>query len=435
MRNIARLSDNDRRELFRNTADKMGLNDAIVEKDFWVCFTLDYLFHRSPWKESITFKGGTSLSKAFHLISRFSEDIDLILDWRVLGYGKDEPWEKRSNTKQDAFNKEANARAEVFLSETFCPAVKAGLSQEIGCEANVYIDEKDKQTVIFAYPHLFTNTATLQVIRLEIGALAAWTPAKTAQIEPYAAKYYPKIFEQKETAILTVAPERTFWEKATILHHEANRPEHLEMPQRYSRHYYDLYRMAATPVKEAAFSRLDLLKKVVDFKMKFYPRSWAKYPEAVPGTLKLLPPEYRFAALEADYNSMQDKLKIQMSAKRQEIEKTRRLIRGLYENFVQGILTNDEYFELKADYEHAINALSGEIEVFEKSMDSLDNQLARYRAMEKDAKTLAQDHVLTAELIERLIERIEIDHERNIHVTFRFKNEFQGKAVELCATM
>lgn len=72
---------------------------------------------------------------------------------------------------------------------------------------------------------------------------------------------------------------------------------------------------------------------------------------------------------------------------------------------------------------------------FEKSMDSLDNQLAKYRAMEKDAKTLAQDHVLTAKLIERLIKRIEIDHERNIHVTFRFKNEFQGKAVEPCATM
>ena len=73
MRKIACLSDDDRRELFRNTADKMGLNDAIVEKDFWVCFTLDYLFHRCPWKDSITFKGGTSLSKAFNLISRFSE--------------------------------------------------------------------------------------------------------------------------------------------------------------------------------------------------------------------------------------------------------------------------------------------------------------------------------------------------------------------------
>lgn len=308
MRKVARLADSDRRELFRNTADKMGLNDAIVEKDFWVCFTLDYLFHHSLWKDVITFKGGTSLSKAFHLINRFSEDIDLILDWRILGYDKDEPWENRSNTKQDAFNKEANARAEVFLEKTFCPAIKAGLSQELECEANVYIDEKDKQTVIFAYPNLFTNPAALQVIRLEIGALAAWTPAMQAIIEPYAGEHYPAVFEQKDTLILTVAPERTFWEKATILHHEANRPEHLEMPQRYSRHYYDLYCMAATPVKEAAFSRFDLLKKVVNFKMKFYPRAWAKYSEAIPGTLKLIPPEYRFVALEADYNLMKDML-------------------------------------------------------------------------------------------------------------------------------
>lgn len=308
MRNAARFSDNNKRILFRNTADKMGLNDAIVEKDFWVCFTLDYLFHRSPWKHSITFKGGTSLSKAFGLISRFSEDIDLILDWRVLGFGKDEPWEVRSNTKQDAFNKEANARAEIFLSETFCPSIKAGLSQELGREVDIHIDENDRQTVIFAYPKLFTNAGTLQVIHLEIGALAAWTPTTKAEIVPYAAKYYPNVFEKRGTEVLTVAPERTFWEKATILHHEANRPEHLEMPQRYSRHYYDLYRMAATSVKNIAFSQLDLLKKVVAFKMKFYPRGWAKYPEAIPGTFRLVPPEYRLAALAADYESMKDML-------------------------------------------------------------------------------------------------------------------------------
>lgn len=119
-----------------------------------------------------------------------------------------------------------------------------------------------------------------------------------------------------------------------------------------------------------------------------------------------------------------------MSAKRQEIEKQRRLIRGLYENFVHGILTSDEYFELKAGYEESITVLSGDIEALEKDMDALDDQLVRYRAMEKDAKSLAQDHVLTAELIERLIERIEIDHERNIRVFFRFKSEFQGEAVK-----
>jgi predicted nucleotidyltransferase component of viral defense system len=69
MKNAARLSDNDKQILFRNTVDEMGLSDAIVEKDFWVCFTLDYLFHRSPWKDSVTFKGGTSLSKAYNLIN------------------------------------------------------------------------------------------------------------------------------------------------------------------------------------------------------------------------------------------------------------------------------------------------------------------------------------------------------------------------------
>ena len=226
----------------------------------------------------------------------------------MLGYGKDEPWEKRSNTKQDTFNKEANARAEVFLAEQFCPTIQAELSQELGCEANIYIDEKDKQTVTFAYPHLFTNPATLQVIRFEIGALAAWTPAKIARIEPYAAIYYPKVFCTKGYGYSDRCAGADFWEKATILHHEANRPESSEMPQRYSRHYYDLYRMSMTPVKEAAFARVELLKTVVDFKMKFYPRAWAKYQEAIPGTLKLVPPEYRFAALAADYEAMKDML-------------------------------------------------------------------------------------------------------------------------------
>ena len=96
MRNIARIAAEDREALFHNTAEAMKMTDAIIEKDFWVCYMLDYLFHRCEWKDHIAFKGGTSLSKAYGLIERFSEDIDLILDWRVLGYGIDEPWEQLS---------------------------------------------------------------------------------------------------------------------------------------------------------------------------------------------------------------------------------------------------------------------------------------------------------------------------------------------------
>lgn len=96
MDRIARASAGERRLVFEAAAQRMALAPAVVEKDFWVCYTLDHLFHRSGFAESMVLKGGTSLSKAFGLIERFSEDIDLILDWRLLGYGEDEPWEPRS---------------------------------------------------------------------------------------------------------------------------------------------------------------------------------------------------------------------------------------------------------------------------------------------------------------------------------------------------
>ena len=165
------------RILFRNAAQKTGLHEAIVEKDFWVCLTLDYLFHSCPWKEAFTFKGGTSLSKCYGLIKRFSEDIDLILDWRVLGYGLNEPWKQRSNTKQDAFNKEANSRAKTFLSEQLLPVLKEDMSKILGKEASFYILPEDPQTICFQYPKIFEDSNTMQTIRLEIGALAAWTPS------------------------------------------------------------------------------------------------------------------------------------------------------------------------------------------------------------------------------------------------------------------
>ena len=306
MLKIANASERERRIVFLNTAEKLEIHPAIVEKDFWVCFMLDYLFHRSAWKSNIAFKGGTSLSKSYGLIERFSEDIDLILDWRVLGYEKDEPWEERSNTKQDAFNKEAGTRTEAFLKNEFMPAVIADLKNELGRNVNCYIEDDDPQTVVFAYNRSFEDSAILPVIRLEIGALAAWTPAAEKTITPYAAEQYGRLFKQPSTEILTVLPKRTFWEKVTILHREAYRPENSTVPTRYSRHYYDLYCMANSSVKIEAFSDLDLLDKVVRFKDKFYRCSWAKYDEAKPGTMKLIPSEKNIKVLKDDYEHMKN---------------------------------------------------------------------------------------------------------------------------------
>ncbi|MGN0729223.1 nucleotidyl transferase AbiEii/AbiGii toxin family protein [Treponema sp.] len=306
MYKTARYSEDDLRTLFRNTSVKAGLNEAIIEKDFWVCLMLNYLFHKCEYKDGFTFKGGTSLSKCFNLIKRFSEDIDLILDWRILGYGLNEPWQERSNSKQDKFNKEANARAELFLKETLLPVLQNDLKELLNLKDAFYIDDKDAQTICFKYPAIYKDDSILQIIRLEIGALAAWTPSVVKNVKPYAADYYPKIFETGTSAVRCTSVERSFWEKATILHHEANRPKELPMPRRYSRHYYDLYVMAHSEYKNSAFSRIDLLRKVAEFKMKFYPRKWAEYENAKIGTLKLVPPEYRLKALREDYENMEE---------------------------------------------------------------------------------------------------------------------------------
>ena len=186
MRSLAKESAENLKALFDNTSVKSGLSPAIVEKDFWVCLALDYLFKDSPWRKHLAFKGGTSLSKAFNLIKRFSEDIDLILDWRLIGYGIDEPWRERSNTQQDIFNEQANGKSADFLRDEFVPKLKRGLGEIVARELDIRIDEDDPNTVVFAYPCVFTDSAILREIRIESGSLAAWTPARPRPISPYA---------------------------------------------------------------------------------------------------------------------------------------------------------------------------------------------------------------------------------------------------------
>lgn len=305
MYNIAkRKYDEERENLFINVGAKKKLIPAIIEKDFWVCLVLDYLFSKSEWKNKLIFKGGTSLSKAYGLIERFSEDVDLILDWRELGYEIDEPWEPRSNTKQQKFINDSRDRLFDYIQMTFLPKFKNSLEKELERELDLYIDKNDLGTVCFKYPAFFEDKSILKIIRLEIGALAAWMPSQNTRIKSYAAELYPSIFTVCETNVVTTTPERTFWEKATILHQESFRPEDSNIPDRYSRHYYDLYCLAKSFVKNRAISQPELLKDVADFKSKFYPRNWARYDLARIGTIKLTPTLHSIERLRKDYKEM-----------------------------------------------------------------------------------------------------------------------------------
>jgi hypothetical protein len=141
-------------------------------------------------------------------------------------------------------------------------------------------------------------------VRLEIGPLASWVPSRSRPIKAYAAQVFPEAFSNPTFEVVAIDAERTFWEKATILHQEAHRPG--TIPARYSRHYYDLYKLSESPIRKTALDNLPLLQSVVEFKERFYYSSWARYDLAVPGSFRLSPPDSQLPALERDYRAMQD---------------------------------------------------------------------------------------------------------------------------------
>ena len=300
MNKIANLPKQQRSELFSETATLMKTTNAIVEKDFWVVWTLNKIFSDDRLNKILMFKGGTSLSKVFNLIGRFSEDIDLILDWRLIS--KVNPLsEQESKNKQVKFNEQINENAKVFIKDQLLPIFSQILSPLCTCSI-----AEDGFSINVKYPNAFDDSYLRPEILLEIGPLASWLPSDSFEISSFAAQKFPQVFEKSNCTVNTIVAKRTFWEKATILHHEANRPVDSAMPTRYSRHYYDLAMMSKSEVKNEALADLDLLQNVVEFKQKFYPRTWAKYEEAIPGTLKLLPPEFRLDSLEKDYKAMQN---------------------------------------------------------------------------------------------------------------------------------
>jgi hypothetical protein len=303
MERVANLPTEQRADLFREAGVRRGTGSAVTEKDFWVCWVLKKLFADPALKEHIVFKGGTTLSKVFGIIERFSEDVDLILDWRLLGFGEgqESPFQDfSSNTKQDQFNKRFNEKAARYIADDLLPRLCSTFRE---CpQISAALDPADPQAIEVTYPATFSESYLRPNVRLEIGPLASWVPSASHVIRPYAADVFPGVFGDPHCPVVAISAERSFWEKATILHQQAHRAG--AMPPRYSRHYYDLHRLAHSPVRATALHDLNLLKDVVEFKRRFYPCGWAKYEDARPGTFKLLPGEQHRRDLEKDYDGM-----------------------------------------------------------------------------------------------------------------------------------
>lgn len=311
MDDLARLTDEERNEIITEAASLLGLDPIAVEKDFWVCWALSKAFSLPEGHPNLLFKGGTSLSKAYRLINRFSEDIDITVSRSDLGFeGDRDPETISRRTSMNAGRRSRDELREAcrdYVEGTLLPDLHtafAAVLGETGEDWRVECDPEERQNLHFLYPSVKSQPEYVgRRVFFECGAFSDQEPSGPATITPYIAEVLPSVFEQPEFVVSRVlAPEHTFIEKLLILHGAY----HKENPRagRLSRHYYDVATMAQSDVKERALRDGDPFERVREHKTFYFPSAGRRYDLARPGSLRLVPNDALEALLRRDYDEM-----------------------------------------------------------------------------------------------------------------------------------
>lgn len=311
---VIAAADAERRDLFLGAAVRLGTAVQNVEKDFWVCWTLDALFNGLPaGGPRLLFKGGTSLSKAFGLISRFSEDIDITVFRDDLGQSVeaadlDGLSGKMRRARLDAIRNACQSYIAGPLTTQFTDIAAATIpGGRFRLEADP--DDKDGQTLLFWYPAVTAAEGDYirAAVKIEAGAKSALDPHIAATVTPYVAADLPDL-DLAVGKVTTVQPERTFWDKVIILHGLRQwydrRRELRHEGQRVSRHYYDIHRLAQAEGAQAWQADHDLATDCATHARLFFGSPDLGLDSAAAGTFKLTPDAAMRDALGRDYAAM-----------------------------------------------------------------------------------------------------------------------------------
>ena len=229
----------------------------------------------------MAFKGGTSLSKVFGAINRFSEDVDVTLDYRGLDTSFDPFTEGASKTQLKKFSEGLKSFVRDHAHSVVAPHFEKILAAEFGNDGYRIEVSADGELLRVHYPTVLEVPGDYMAnsVLIEFGGRNITEPNEEHEVSPDIAEFVPElVFPHSRVSVLS--PARTFWEKATILHAEYHRPLDKPLLKRYSRHYADVAAMAQAPVKKEALANLGLLQNVVRHKDRFYHCGWAKYFEA-----------------------------------------------------------------------------------------------------------------------------------------------------------
>jgi hypothetical protein len=302
------LTADERGLYIEQAAVRRNVSPVLLEKDFWVCWLLGMLFE-SEFAGHLVFKGGTSLSKVFGVIERFSEDIDLSLSPEFLKL----PDAGTSRNQANKWMTRAEAACAQAVKSQIAPALETIAEAVLGKRDGGWFEfltdaHTNSPVLLFHYPLSQPEGFEYlkRAVKLEFGSLTDQQPAGQHGVRPWVADILQEAFPDWRCQVVALEVERSFWEKATILHAEYHRPAEKPMPDRFSRHYADTAALAKHPTASKAIDQHELRDRVVAWKGQFFGSSWANYDQARPGTFRLVPPAGRLPALRQDYEAMRD---------------------------------------------------------------------------------------------------------------------------------
>jgi hypothetical protein len=293
---------------FAQTAARLSASSVMVEKDFWVCWLLGLLFGDAELAPHLVFKGGTSLSKVYCVIDRFSEDIDLSMSPAFVGTDEVAFEAMTSRTRRDAALTHMQAQCAERTRAFLMPRLEAAIVEHLGRRTGraPWLRYEDGSIVHFEYPSAERDGLDYlrREVKLELGSLTDQRPTARHPVRAWIVDDFPAAFPDWNCQVIALELPRTFWEKATILHAEHHRPADQPMPDRYARHYSDMARLLELPSAASMLADHALCARVVDWKSRVFARQWARYDLAKPRTFRLLPPAARVGPLARDYAQM-----------------------------------------------------------------------------------------------------------------------------------
>jgi predicted nucleotidyltransferase component of viral defense system len=304
--NSTYLEKNQQLDIYALAHEQTSVSQIVLEKDWWVTTVLRALF-ALPYAENLSFKGGTSLSKCYNLIERFSEDIDIAVNREYLGFVG-----TLSRTQiKDKLRRAACSFVREKLQVDFQNQLETnGLNPaNFSIKVNITpITTTDPEIIEVHYKSLFPASNYIKpIVKLEVSGRSMNEPLRKITLQSFVDEAYSaKPFAEKPFEVNAVVPERTFWEKVCLLHEEFAKPQEFIRTERMSRHLYDLERMCNTDIAEKALSDKELHKIIVEHRRVFIGLKGFDYSTLAPKSIKIIPPKRTINDWRKDYEIMRE---------------------------------------------------------------------------------------------------------------------------------